>query len=94
MSFHLFLGALKGVIVLLGSMIALLSYLAYRSQKASLMLYIAIGFGLLTLGSVIEGILFEILGAPLDHAHVVESATVLVGFLVLTYRLRPVTRGG
>ncbi len=93
MTFHLLLSAAKGAIVLLGSLIALLSYAAFRAHGARLMLYISIGFVLVTLGSVVEGILFEVLGAPLDLAHVVESSTILAGLLVLVYHLRPTRRG-
>lgn len=93
MTYHLLLVLIKIVIVVLGSLIAALAYVAYREHGSRLMLFISIGFGLITLGSVIEGVLFEFLAAPLDLAHVVESAIILAGLLVLVYYLQPI-RGG
>lgn len=89
MTLHLLLVALRGVVVLVGTFIALLSYVAYRTQGARSMLYIAVGFVFLTLGSVMEGVLLQIFHTSLDVAHLVESATTLVGLLFLVYHLGP-----
>lgn len=94
MTEHYLLSGFKGLIVFLGTIIALLSFVAYRRYGSNLMLYISIGFVLLTLGSVVEGVLFEVFGTPLDQAHLVESLITLTGLLVLAYHLRPSVGGG
>lgn len=94
MTEHLLLSGIKGLIVFLGMTIALLSFVAYRRYRSALMLYIFVGFLMLTAGSVVEGILFEVFGTPLDMAHLVESSITLVGLLVLVYHLRPARGGG
>lgn len=93
MTEHILLSGLKGLIVFLGTTIALLSFVAYRRYGTRLMLYTFAGFLILTLGSVTEGILFEIVHTPLDLAHLIESSITLMGLLVLAYHLRP-SRGG
>ncbi len=94
MTDHLLLSALKGVTVFLGTLIALLGYVAFWRYGSKLMLYISVGFGLLTIGSVVGGILFEILIMPLDEAHAVESLVTLLGLALLAYHLRPPLGGG
>ncbi len=83
------LRALQGSGVVLGSLIGALSYVAFRKHRSTLMLYIAVGFLLLTLALLIEGILFELLGTSLDVAHLVESTVTLVGLMLLAYHLMP-----
>ncbi len=89
MTDYVLLSLFKGVTVFLGTLIALLSYVAFRRFGTRLMLYISIGFGLLTAGSIIEGLLFEVYRMPLDTAHMIESSVTLVGLLVLAYHLKP-----
>ncbi|MFQ5838137.1 MAG: hypothetical protein ACE5HJ_05075 [Thermoplasmata archaeon] len=93
MTEHLLLSAIKGLAVFLGTVISLFGYVAFRRYGSKLMLYISVGFALITLGTVTEGILFEFVRTPLDVAHFVESSIVLVGLLVLAYHLRPTKRG-
>ncbi len=85
----LLLRVLQGVGVILGGLIAGLSYVAYRRHGAGLMIFIAFGFGLLTVGLLIEGLLFELFAISLDMAHLVESTVTLAGLMVLAYYLMP-----
>lgn len=87
------LRALQGIGVVLGALIGGLSYVTFRRHGAPLMLYIAIGFILLTLGLLVEGVLFELLAVSLDTAHLVESTVTLAGLMLLAYHLMP-GRGG
>lgn len=48
----------------------------------------AIGFGIITLGVFIEGVLFEFGGLDLAVVHVIESVAIGLGFLILLYSLR------
>jgi hypothetical protein len=85
---HLLLVFLKLVVVGLGSAIVLVSYGAYRRTGSTMMRLVSIGFVVVTLGSLVEGILFEFFGYGLLEVHIVESTTVLAGLLTLIYSLK------
>ncbi len=89
MAEHLLLMAAKVTVLLLGTAIAVLAYLAYRRNGGSLMLFLSVGFALIALGSFIEGLLFELLGWDLAAVHLVESTFVLAGLGVIAILLRP-----
>ena len=86
---HLLLVTVKSVVLLLGSAIALLAFLAYRRTGERLMLFLSVGFLFLAVGSFAEGLLFEILALDLATVHIVESAFVLAGLGTLALLLRP-----
>jgi hypothetical protein len=48
----------------------------------------AIGFGIITLGVFIEGVLFEFGGLDLALVHIIESVAIGLGFVVLLISLR------
>ena len=51
---------LKTLIVVMGIYISKASYDAFRRQKNKAMLFLSTGFGLITIGSLLEGVLFEL----------------------------------
>lgn len=85
---YLFLVLSRLLVLFLGLSIVLLSYAAYTRMKSRMMLYISIGFGLVTLGTLTEGLLFEFLGYSLEQVHIVELSITLAGLLTLLYALR------
>lgn len=89
---HLLLVFFKLLLVGLGSAIVFVSYDAHRRMGSRMMLFVSMGFGLVTLGSLVEGILFEFLGYSFVEVHVVESTMVLAGLLALIYSLKRVSR--
>ncbi len=89
MDAHPLLVAAKVTVLILGTTIALLSYLAYRRNGGSLMLALSFGFALIAIGTFLEGLLFELLGWNLATVHLVESAFILGGLVTLAIVLRP-----
>lgn len=91
MTGHDLLVALRLGVVAVGGLTALWSLrmsLRSRSQPKVYFL-LAAGFGLITLGAVVEGILFEFAGWSLLSAHTTEAAVSVAGFaLVLLAILR------
>ena len=51
------------------------------------MLFLAIGFGLITAGSVAAGVLFEFLGYDIYAVSVTESVVQLLGFGMIIYSI-------
>lgn len=76
------------VVLLLGVLITYYSLEAYRRTGAYYLRDASIGFGIITFGVLVEGVLFEIGGLDLAVVHIVESAAIGLGFLVLLVSLR------
>lgn len=86
---HFLLVAGKIAVLVLGSAITTLALLAFRRTGQRLMLYMGLGFGLVTLGSIVEGVFFESLGWDLAAVHLLESLLVLGGLAGIAAALRP-----
>jgi hypothetical protein len=84
---HLELVIAKLVTVLLGLLIAGQAYRGYRRYDSTPMLYLAVGFGLISIGSVLEGILFDVVGLDIFEAGTAQTALVAAGMLVILYSL-------
>lgn len=82
------LTAVKTIILLVGGVVTYLAYKAYRRTRDSSLRALSAGFGLITIGVLLAGFTFEILGVPLGVGVLIESLFVLAGFLVITYSLR------
>lgn len=77
----------KTLILLVGSLITYLASKAYRRTRQPALGYLAAGFGLVTLGLVLAGMLYEVLGVSLRMGILLESLLMLGGFLVIAYSL-------
>lgn len=91
---HFLLMAGKIAVLLLGSTIAGIAFLARRRTGSPLMARLGIGFTLIAAGSFLEGVFFEVLGWELLTVHLIESAFVFTGVLILAVLLRPRTVRG
>ena len=83
----LLLRVLKSLIGLLGLMLAYLSLKAYRKSESKNMLFLSIGFGIITVGSILAGLSFEFLGFSLLQVNIVESSMILIGFIMIMYSI-------
>lgn len=85
MTEHEILVAVRIGIVAVGSLVGLwsLRLALLRLERRPAYFLLAGGFGLLTLGSVIEGVLFEFAQWPLLDAHVAEAALTAAGFVLI-----------
>lgn len=79
--------ALKAITLALGGLISYLSYRAYRRTNAGPLWYLAIGFGVVTLGSLVAGVFDQFLNVGRNSALVMESALTAIGFAIITYSL-------
>ncbi|WP_396610657.1 hypothetical protein ACH9L7_10475 [Haloferax sp. S1W] len=71
----------------IGLVIAATAYRGYRRTERSSMLYLSVGFTIISIGSVIEGILFDVLHFSIFWAGTVQTSIVAVGMLVILYSL-------
>lgn len=84
---HLELVVAKLVTVLLGVLIAVQAYRGYRRHGSWPMRYLAVGFLIISVGSVVEGVLYEEVGLDLVTAGAVQASIVALGMLVILYSL-------
>lgn len=81
------LGFTRILVLVLGLSIAYFSYKAYAETGSLYLRNAAIGFGIVSLGVFLEGVLFELLGWDLVLVHIIESLVVSIGFGVILYSL-------
>jgi len=79
--------ALKTVTLLLGGLITYMAYKASRRTGARSLSLLAVGFGIVTLGTLVAGFVDRILGLEFRVGLLVESALVAVGFAVIVVSL-------
>lgn len=79
--------ALKTVTLVLGGLITFFAFKAYRRTGARALRALAFGFGAVTLGSMVAGVLDRLVATGGDYALVAESALTAVGFAVILYSL-------
>lgn len=84
---HVNLVIAKLVTVGLGLLIAYQAYRGYRIHGSAPMRYVAVGFLFISIGSVVEGILFDVVGLSLHAAGAVQTVVVAVGMVVILYSL-------
>ncbi|MCU4719502.1 DUF7521 family protein [Halapricum hydrolyticum] len=84
---HIELVIAKLVTVGLGLIIAVKAYQGYRHYGSEPMRYVAIGFLFISVGSVIEGILFDVVGFSIFLAGTIQTSLVALGMVVVLYSL-------
>ncbi|HET7323685.1 MAG TPA: hypothetical protein VFJ06_05080 [Halococcus sp.] len=78
---------LKTLTLILGGMITFYSYRAYRRTMSRALRALALGFGLVTLGALLAGIVDRLITVDPGFALVVESAFTTAGFAIILYSL-------
>jgi len=81
------LAIVKTLLLIVGGVITFVASKAYRRTRQPALGYLALGFGLVTLGLVLAGMLYELLAVPLMTGILFESLLVLAGFLVIARSL-------
>lgn len=84
---HVELVIAKLVTIGLGFLIAYQAFRGYRAHGSRPMLFVAAGFILISVGAVIEGVLFELAGLDLFEAGAIQTTIVAAGMLVILYSL-------
>ncbi|MBX0324978.1 hypothetical protein DVK05_15380 [Halorubrum sp. Atlit-8R] len=77
----------KLVTMVLGFVIAYQAYRGYRRSNSQSMLYLAVGFAIISFGAIVEGILFDVVGLTLHNAGTVATTIVAIGMLTILYAL-------
>ncbi len=76
---------IKLVALVLGTFIVYLAYKGYRRNTSKPLLYVALGFALITAATIVEGILYVIVGSDLLVALFISSIITVIGFVAIIY---------
>lgn len=79
--------ASKIIVLILGLIIATKAYQGYRRHGSVAMFYLGIGFVLISFGTAIEGLLFEVLELEIFLASAIQSVVAASGMLIILYSL-------
>lgn len=79
--------ALKTTTFILGGVITYFAYKAYRRTGSRSLQLLALGFGVVTLGSMLAGVVDQALVLSRDIALTIESSLTVVGFAIIVYSL-------
>lgn len=77
----------KLIVVGLGFIVAYQAYRSYRRGNGKPMLYVAVGFVFISIGSVIEGLLFELDVVSIYQAGAIQAVVAAIGMLFVLYSL-------
>lgn len=73
--------------LILGTFIVYLAYKGHKRNSSEPLLYVALGFALITAGTVIEGILYVVLMSDLLVAIIVGTAVTTIGLVSIIYSI-------
>lgn len=77
----------KGVALALGAFIVYLAYRGYRRNASKPLLYVSLGFALITAGTVIEGLLYNVFRYDLLAAVGTGTVITILGFIAIIYSI-------
>jgi uncharacterized membrane protein len=67
--------------------LVVLAYGGYRKTRSRAMLSAAVGFAMLGMASLVEGLLYDVLDVPLEDAHAFRSTLTALGLVILLYSI-------
>jgi hypothetical protein len=77
----------KTLILIMGGVITYFAFKAFRRTKSQSLGALALGFGVITVGTFLAGVIADVFGQPFAVGVLVESLLVLVGFVIIAYSL-------
>lgn len=77
----------KMAALILGAFVVHLAYKGYKRNSSRPLLYVAIGFALITAGTIMEGILYVVFISDLLVAIAVGTTVTVLGLLAIIYSI-------
>ena len=78
---------IKMVALILGTFIVYLAYKGYKRNSSKPLLYVSLGFALITAGTVVEGILYVVFISDLLVAIIAGTAVTVIGLIAIIYSI-------
>jgi len=76
----------KLIALFLGAFIVYLAYTGFKRNRSRPLLYVALGFALVTAGTILEGVLFLVTNTLLPSTGVGTLVTI-IGFMAIIYSI-------
>ena len=83
----LVLALVKTIITALGGLITYYAFKAYRRTGERSLGLLTAGFATITIGAIIAGLSFELIGVDLAVGVIIDGLFVIVGFAFIAYSL-------
>ena len=77
----------QALILVFGAVVVFYGARAYRRTKSRAMLLLSLGFGFVTAGAAMAGVLFNLAGVDLTTVEAVQASSQAVGFFIIVYSL-------
>lgn len=77
----------QALIVVFGGVVVYYASRSYSRSKSRSILFLAIGFAIVTIGAVAAGILFELLSVGLTTVEAIQAISQAVGFFIIVFSL-------
>ena len=78
---------MRVIALFLGAFIVYLAYRGYRRNASKPLLYVALGFAFITAGTLLEGLMFVVLGSDILTAIAVGGVLTVIGFVAIIYSI-------
>jgi hypothetical protein len=75
------------IALFLGAFIVYLAYRGYRRNTSKPLLYVALGFAFITAGTLLEGLMFVVLGSDILTAIAIGGVLTVIGFAAILYSI-------
>jgi len=77
----------QGLVLIFGLVVVYFAAKSYRRTKSQSMLLLTIGFAAISVGAVLGGIAFQLMGANLETAAAIQAWAQALGFFVIILSL-------
>ena len=83
----LYISAVEVLALIVALFLVILAYRGYKKSNSKSLLAAAVGFGIIGVASLTEGLLYDVLGLSLIEAQAFRSTLTAVGLVVLLYSI-------
>jgi len=81
----LYISAVEALALIIAFFLVILAYRGYKKSSSKSLLAAAVGFGIVGVASLTEGLLYDVLGFSLLEAQAFRSTLTAIGLIVLLY---------
>lgn len=82
-----YISTVEVLALIIALILVLFAYRGYRKNESKSLLAAAVGFGILGVASLAEGLLYDVLGFSLIEAQAFRSTLTVVGLAILLYSI-------
>lgn len=77
----------QALVLIFGLIVIYYASKSYRRTKSKSMLFLAIGFAIVSVGAVLAGVLFELMNVDLLTVQTTQAMAEAIGFFIIVFSL-------